>query len=234
VNKKQSTKLKNNSLTQLLAVGSLAIGVAASIPAAPAHAIAINSGSLIFSDGAFSNFPITGTSGNGFSVTFNAGSLATVTTANGDFGSLIPGVSPIQSVAKPVNPSIGNFLYSNAVSPNTFDYRLTNPGGLDFNFGTTGNLNIAANSIFRGSFDSNDANFSLLNGSGSTFTNAGITSPIVLNDLDFSVRSAGIGASGSYGVSVASVPEPFTIIGTLVGGTAAFRMRKKLSAANKK
>jgi CHRD domain len=29
-----------------------------------------------------------------------------------------------------------------------------------------------------------------------------------------------------------SVPEPFTVIGTLVGGTAAFRMRKKLKAAN--
>ena len=30
-----------------------------------------------------------------------------------------------------------------------------------------------------------------------------------------------------------SVPEPFTIIGTLVGGTAAIRMRKKLKLANK-
>jgi Domain of unknown function (DUF4082) len=30
-----------------------------------------------------------------------------------------------------------------------------------------------------------------------------------------------------------SVPEPFTIIGTLVGGTAAFRMRKKFKATNK-
>jgi hypothetical protein len=28
-----------------------------------------------------------------------------------------------------------------------------------------------------------------------------------------------------------AVPEPFTIVGTLIGGTAAFRMRKKLSAA---
>ena len=27
-----------------------------------------------------------------------------------------------------------------------------------------------------------------------------------------------------------SVPEPFTIIGTIIGGTAAFRMRKKLRA----
>jgi hypothetical protein len=30
-----------------------------------------------------------------------------------------------------------------------------------------------------------------------------------------------------------SVPEPFTIIGTLVGGTAAMRMRKKLKSVNK-
>jgi hypothetical protein len=30
-----------------------------------------------------------------------------------------------------------------------------------------------------------------------------------------------------------AVPEPFTIIGTLVGGTAAFRMRKKLKLARK-
>jgi hypothetical protein len=30
-----------------------------------------------------------------------------------------------------------------------------------------------------------------------------------------------------------SVPEPFTIVGTLVGGTAALRMRKKIKATNK-
>jgi hypothetical protein len=35
---------------------------------------------------------------------------------------------------------------------------------------------------------------------------------------------------GSAGA--APVPEPFTIIGTIVGGTAAFRMRKKLKAAD--
>ncbi len=43
------------------------------------------------------------------------------------------------------------------------------------------------------------------------------------------------GGAASFGsvVSTASatdVPEPFTIIGTLIGGTAAFRMRKKLKA----
>ncbi|WP_245894016.1 PEP-CTERM sorting domain-containing protein [Chamaesiphon polymorphus] len=37
-----------------------------------------------------------------------------------------------------------------------------------------------------------------------------------------------------FGTATAqSVPEPFSIIGTLVGGTAAFRLRKKLADANK-
>jgi hypothetical protein len=37
-----------------------------------------------------------------------------------------------------------------------------------------------------------------------------------------------------FGTATAqSVPEPFSIIGTLVGGTAAFRIRKKLADANK-
>jgi hypothetical protein len=40
------------------------------------------------------------------------------------------------------------------------------------------------------------------------------------------------GGATSFGAVVA-VPEPFTIIGTLIGGTAAFRMRKKLKASNK-
>jgi hypothetical protein len=39
---------------------------------------------------------------------------------------------------------------------------------------------------------------------------------------------------GSGNISAATAaPEPFTIIGTLVGGTAAMRMRKKLKSVNK-
>ena len=30
-----------------------------------------------------------------------------------------------------------------------------------------------------------------------------------------------------------AVPEPFTIVGTLIGGTAALRMRKKLNSNDK-
>jgi hypothetical protein len=40
-----------------------------------------------------------------------------------------------------------------------------------------------------------------------------------------------VGALNSGAVTSTAVPEPFTIIGTLIGGTAAFRMRKKLKAS---
>ncbi len=35
-------------------------------------------------------------------------------------------------------------------------------------------------------------------------------------------------------VDAVAVPEPFTIIGTIVGGTAALRLRKKLAKSTKK
>ena len=38
----------------------------------------------------------------------------------------------------------------------------------------------------------------------------------------------------SSAVTAKKLPEPFTIIGTIIGGTAAFRMRKKLKAASSK
>jgi hypothetical protein len=38
---------------------------------------------------------------------------------------------------------------------------------------------------------------------------------------------------GRANIVATAVPEPFTIIGTLVGGTAALRMRKKLKSAGK-
>jgi len=47
-------------------------------------------------------------------------------------------------------------------------------------------------------------------------------------------NGAGIIDNIQFGTATAQpVPEPFSIIGTLVGGTAAFRIRKKLADANK-
>ena len=47
---------------------------------------------------------------------------------------------------------------------------------------------------------------------------------------DISIYKGALSASEVTGLSTA-VPEPFTIIGTLIGGTAAIRMRKKLKAS---
>jgi hypothetical protein len=48
----------------------------------------------------------------------------------------------------------------------------------------------------------------------------------------FRIGGSNIVATGNATGSYASVPEPFTIIGTIIGGTAALRLRKKLKAGN--
>lgn len=71
------------------------------------------------------------------------------------------------------------------------------------------------------------------------FYSAGTDYYFLGNGVDnYSYTDAAFPAGSVYAVvtnKVASttVPEPFTIIGTLVGGTAAFRMRKKLKAVAK-
>ena len=49
------------------------------------------------------------------------------------------------------------------------------------------------------------------------------------------LQSSGLQIAGlersTLEVDAMPVPEPFTIIGTIIGGTAALRMRKKLKAA---
>jgi hypothetical protein len=52
--------------------------------------------------------------------------------------------------------------------------------------------------------------------------------PYNYNDLSFTFTP-----TRSATPSATSVPEPFTIIGTVVGSTAAMRMRKKLKSVNK-
>lgn len=50
----------------------------------------------------------------------------------------------------------------------------------------------------------------------------------LIEDLSFDYA-----ARQDTGGNSTAVPEPFTIVGTLIGGTAALRMRKKLKATNK-
>lgn len=72
---------------------------------------------------------------------------------------------------------------------------------------------------------------------GSIFGTALDTNPtsvlnLIASDSEYPDNSGAYVVSGSV-VPAAAVPEPFTIIGTLVGGTAAVRMRKKLQEVGK-
>ena len=65
----------------------------------------------------------------------------------------------------------------------------------------------------------------------------GFTSDTAISSISFQANSGYTLLDnfrfGTANAATTSVPEPFTIIGTLVGGTAALRMRKKLKAAGK-
>jgi hypothetical protein len=59
----------------------------------------------------------------------------------------------------------------------------------------------------------------------------GVSSISVLDGNDNSLAFDKINATVQQ--TAQPVPEPFTIVGTLIGGTAALRMRKKLADSNK-
>jgi hypothetical protein len=59
---------------------------------------------------------------------------------------------------------------------------------------------------------------------------SGLVSRIAIYDGALSAADASALTAGGSGTQV---PEPFTVIGTLIGGTAALRMRKKLKATEK-
>jgi hypothetical protein len=62
---------------------------------------------------------------------------------------------------------------------------------------------------------------------------AGDTLEFRVVDSDGSDNSGSYIVTGSIDSAAASVPEPFTIIGTIVGGTTALRLRKKLKSDDK-
>jgi hypothetical protein len=59
---------------------------------------------------------------------------------------------------------------------------------------------------------------------------SGLVSRISIYDGALSAADASVLTGGAASTAV---PEPFTIVGTLIGGTAALRMRKKLKATDK-
>jgi hypothetical protein len=214
------------------AASSLAIGIAAMIPATPAGAVILTGGELTFTGGTTNLSSLVRPSAPAsFSVDYNQpAALPTVLASTGSFSSFFPQPKPALVGANITSPNTFSLVSS---TPTSFLYSLNNP--LSFNFGSI-SLNVGSGSTFTGMYNNiGGVDFSLLSSVGSTFVTTSDSVATQIQSLNFSFGDTGLSGIGTYRISASptSVPEPFSVIGTIVGGTAAFRMRKKLANINK-
>ncbi len=224
----------NLQTLKIAAVSTLAIG-AATIGAAPAQAAIVN-GSVSFNDGALNvsgTLPAVPGPGS-FTATFNNVGAAIVSANSGSLGGLLP------LGARSVAASSVGLSYSAGAN-----YITTND--LIFDFGAAaGKLTIATGALFLDTpnLAGSHSNFTY-QGNAATFTNGTDVTALNVTSFNFDVDNlaasnpANTSPNGSYSLvttvaPTTAVPEPFTIVGTIIGGTAAFRMRKKVSDSVKK
>jgi hypothetical protein len=216
---------------KIAAASSLAISAAAMIPAAPAQAISFTNGELDF--GVFTSPFAAGVNpvpGNFFDVTFNPGGVTSIFSATGSF-------SP-------------TFTSGTIIGSNSPTVRFTNAGGntyslnqdlvINFSAATPTSFTLRQGSTFTQTSTINTlsglntgSGLQLATNAGSFFSNGSNNSTIPT--LSFSFTDTGVPSGGLFiaQATPTNVPEPFAVIGTIVGGTAAFRMRKKLVSLNK-
>ena len=227
----------NLQTLKIAAVSTLSLGAAATMCAAPAQA-AVVTGGVGFNDGAINvigTIPTAPGSGS-FVVNFNNDGvlIAPAASKSGTLGALFP------TSTKFVAPSSVGLSYLSGSN-----YVTTND--LVFDFGAaTGKLTIATGAVFLDTPNllGTRSAFNYL-GTAATFMNGTDSTPLSLTSFNFNVDNLAStnplnpSPDGSYSLvatvaaPAAAVPEPFTIIGTLIGGTAAIRTRKKLKAAAK-
>ena len=224
------TSFRSTSLTQILAIGTLAIGTSLGIAAAPAHAVALNNGSLSFTDGTSDFFA--NSSNSSFTVNFN-NTLPAIAFVNSSTGDFLTSGFPT-----PGNYSINTPSATFTQVGITSNYTLNNALVFTFAAGGGTNVTVGAGSQFLRTFNGNSVAFASNGTVNTTVSNSFGT----VNTSSFNLALNDTSATGAGGYSVllststpppTAVPEPFTIIGTLVGGTAAVRMRKKLAATQK-
>jgi hypothetical protein len=236
----QSAKLKSNSLNQLLAIGGLAIGAVATISAAPAGAVTFGSGQQLGFGGFTTDFYPPASSGTAFPVTFSGNGSAE--TAGAPAGTQLDALfSPVTNINL-TQPATGTFTYVSG-SGNNIVYELS--GNMTFAFANSIDFTVGSGSRFESTYNNGNQGIQLALSSdaGSFFTDRrggiaditpALTSTFTFSDVPQVISGNFAGRYDIIASTTAAVPEPFTVIGTIVGGTAAFRMRKKLAAANKK
>ena len=150
----------------------------------------------------------------------------------------------------PIGPWRGDNTTSRWIAPDS-NSQVDGPAG-DYTYRTTFDLTgfNASTAQINGLWTSDDGGVDIVINTThlGSFSNVGLSSfftPFTIssgfqsgiNTLDFIIHN-GSGPTGlrteltgtaDLSANPTSVPEPFTIIGTLIGGTAAFRMKKKLT-----
>jgi hypothetical protein len=131
-----------------------------------------------------------------------------------------------------------------------FHFRVSTTDRYDFSSASTGWQN--AISLYRNVFNPSNNFTNLINSSTQPPDAFGVSTstffvPSLTAGVDYFLVTSGLRSSdfGSFNNTISgggdilpstattAVPEPFTLVGTLIGGTAALRTRKKLKSANK-
>lgn len=230
----------------MLVVGTLAIGASVGITAAPANAVALNGGQVTFVGETTGFLELQNAiPGDSFDVTFNfnpepppgAASNATVTSASAPFTTYFNQNSN-GSGSYPLSPQTQTVAFNYASGNNSlFSYTLDND--LVFAFDNSVTLTIKKDSTFVGSNSGTGVSLANNSPSGSFYSQGGINTTV--QALSFTLNDITSGSTGGYSILAstvepvtAAVPEPLTIVGTILGGTAVVRIRRKLTEAAKK
>ena len=242
MNVKQITKASNSIqsaskpgiLKQMLALISLAVGLGTVAYTAPAQAIALTNSDVTFSSSAVPTFFNDVNPGADDTITVNFTSPLDVGSANGllEGSTFFPNPGRYDLLT-PIPTATFNY-----VSGDNDDFRYQLASSIDFKFANGVTVEIGGGTRFKGDKSSTGTSFSTIDPTFSSFKNGTTPSDVVsLNALSFGFNDITSRGNGGFVLTAStvpastSVPEPFTIIGTILGGTAAIRMRKKLAAA---
>jgi hypothetical protein len=232
---------KSASLAQILVVGTLSMGASVGIASAPAHAVALNGGQVVFTGETTGFLELQdAVFGNSFDVTFNfnpdpapgTASNATVSSATAPFDTYF-NQNPSGAGSYPLSPQTQTVTFKyDSGDDSLFSYILDDD--LVLAFANSVSLTIKDGSIFVGSNSGSGVSLASNSPFGSFYSQGGVDTTV--NALSFTLNDITSGSTGGYSILAstvepvtAAVPEPLTTVGTILGGTVAIRIRKKLA-----
>jgi hypothetical protein len=252
-----SLKIVAASSLAMGVVAGISAAPASAVVIAPGSVLALNDG-VLNTLGTLTP----GLTGSTFQATFAGNGGGPVSTASGTFASIFAAIGPTATPTGlkyfTANPVSFQQVGASATIPGGIDYAPTAPLVFTFPTGPTATgatlatltlpsgtrflysgAPAAGSGVARSSF-----NIYTTPSFGGVFTTGGNSTNLNFTSFSFDVDNLdntnplNISPNGSFSFVATvpgstAVPEPFTIIGTLVGGTAALRMRKKLASSVK-